>query len=211
MIYISFGSSGYEYQQSMWKQSFSSFGSEAISYGPSDLGYLNQYLYGSRGYGYWIWKPYLILKTLRKHSAVFYSDLDYTLLNQDRLIALLGDSKQLLIELEPFHLNKYYIKRDCYYFMGADSIEYYDLIQAEAGLQYWTNTPENINILSRILGFCMNRAIISDDPNICGLDNLTEYRGDHRHDQAIVSICKKMFNLESISVYNLVGIIGGIL
>jgi hypothetical protein len=95
--------------------------------------------------------------------------------------------------------------------MGADSIEYYDLIQAEAGLQYWTNTPENINILSRILGFCMNRAIISDDPNICGLDNLTEYRGDHRHDQAIVSICKKMFNLESISVYNLVGIIGGIL
>jgi hypothetical protein len=153
----------------------------------------------SRGFGYWLWKPYIIIDALKRVNdtdIVFYLDsgdvfnadiLDYAKpILQDNICLLCGGNIE--------NINKYYTKRDCFYYMGCDTIEYTDVIQIEAGIQLWKKTELSVKLLKEILKYAEDYRILTDSPNECGLDNYSGFI-DHRHDQSILTNIQIKYNL----------------
>ncbi len=143
----------------------------------------------SRGAGYWLWKPYIILDSfdiLRPNDKVLYMDCGDIFNSNiiDGLDTVLEDTDICLTSGS--HQNKVYTKRDCFELMGCDGPEYWDSLQVEAGVIAFRPSLRSQSIFEEWLEFCKNPNILTDTPNICGLPNLKEFK-DHRHDQSVLS------------------------
>ena len=152
----------------------------------------------SRGDGWCLWKPYVILKTLEKvqdGDIVFYMDstdtfspslksfLENYFQHNDILLCQMGESP-----------NKNYTRRDTFYYMGCDTEKYWNTIQLEAGIIGLRKTPYTVSIIEEYLKFCSDPKIIKDGPNSCGLPNFPTYI-DHRYDQSILSNIKAKYGI----------------
>lgn len=141
-----------------------------------------------RGAGLWMWKPYIINKTLNQMTeddVLFYSDSGATFLQSAKpYIDACRADKNGLILFKDGHINKKFTKRDCFVYMGADKEEYTDTLQLTAGFQLVRKTNLTLKFYEEYLRYAENENIISDLPNTCGLPNYPEYE-DHRHDQSI--------------------------
>lgn len=142
-----------------------------------------------RGGGYWLWKPFLIYEALKltpKYSVLLYLDsgdyVDFGVI--EHLIPIMNREDMLL--LGGAYKNSDWTKRDCFYYMSCDTKEYHDTIQLEAGVQVWKHTERSLDILSEQIEWCSDRRIITDDSNVCGLENLPGFK-DHRHDQSVLT------------------------
>ena len=142
-----------------------------------------------RGFGYWCWKPYIILnelKKLGKDEILCY--IDSTDLPENNffnfLIKHFEENDYLLVNRG--YNNGVWTKRDCFFFMGCDEEKYYSSVQLEAGLVCFKNNEKNIKLIEEWLSFCKDRRVVTDDPNVCGLPNLKNFI-DHRHDQSILT------------------------
>ena len=158
----------------------------------------------TRGYGYWQWKPIIILDALSKLNdgdIVGYVDsgnlvinsLDYIFnacIEQD---IVLFDNRDGNFQKET-HRNKEWTKRDCFVLMDCDSEIYYNASQVDGAYQFYKKTPKTIEFLKEYMSFCSNDNIISDLPNITK-DNLPEFK-DHRHDQSILSLMAVKYNIQ---------------
>jgi len=142
-----------------------------------------------RGSGFCLWKPYIIQQTLKsidKNDVVFYIDsVDIFHKNALSIIEqeMINNSHLFLFG---FYVNKYYTKRDAFYYMNCDESKYWNSIQCEAGVNCFKNNDESEDFLLEWLNFCKDERIITDDENKCGLPNFPEYV-DHRHDQSVLS------------------------
>jgi hypothetical protein len=144
-----------------------------------------------RGLGLCVWKPYIILNAFKNMNegecAVYVDSAD--ILHPDIFDYIDNKIKENNILLVPSpnrNLQKHFTKRDCFIMMDCDKQEYWDAIQIEAGLVVAKKNETTIKILEEWLHFCKNENIITDIPNICGVDNLTNFV-THRHDQSIMS------------------------
>jgi len=142
-----------------------------------------------RGCGYWLWKPYYILKKLEEVSdndVVFYADCADVFLPQ--LIPFLRENfnNSNVMLLQGAYKNKDWTKRDCFVLMGCDEEKYWDHNQLEAGIGFFKKTPKTLEIVSEWLEFCKNPHILTDIPNECGYHNFPSFQ-DHRHDQSILT------------------------
>jgi hypothetical protein len=144
-----------------------------------------------RGGGYWLWKPYVILETfksIKDGDVVFYLDAgddaseDTVRLLREHLI----NNDYMISGLSYRPLNRQYIKKDCFVLMGAESEEYYNTPQNEAGAIAFKKTRFNEHFLEEWLFYCKNENILTDISNIHGENDPTFIR--HMHDQAILSI-----------------------
>lgn len=140
-----------------------------------------------RGAGYWLWKPYLIRKTLdlmNDGDILFYIDSG-TLINDnvDFFIDKMNETKNDMILLENFHINKYLTKKDCYLLMDVDEkyIEYYQL---DASIIIIRKSAHSISFIDKWLAYCENEQLITDSRSE------KEFEGfiDHRHDQSILTL-----------------------
>jgi len=143
-----------------------------------------------RGFGMWIWKPYIILETLKKmqyDEQLIYIDSGDMI--NDSIFAVIenGFKNQdiLLVPSPCFNLQKFYTKRDCFVLMDCDSDKYWNSIQIEAGFLALKKTENNIRIIQEWFDFCRNRYILTDEANITK-ENFEGFV-DHRHDQSILS------------------------
>ncbi len=161
-----------------------------------------------RGAGYWVWKPYIILETLKTMSEddiVFYCDAGAFFVSSfnDYMFDLcMGDEKGLIL-CNGGHVNKKWTKRDCFHLMGCDTPNYTDMMQLTATFQLCRKTDFTLNFYSEHLKYAEDSRIITDDENTCGKDN---YEGfiEHRHDQSILSNLQKKYDatlIEDISQY----------
>ena len=162
-----------------------------------------------RGSGYWAWKPYIILETLKKSNPddwVIYCDVGkpfrrgseeragnnsignaiYTPV--DALIDYAQKNQGFTpgVWIPHYGLAHIWTKRDCFVGMDCDSSEYHYSPHIQAGSSAWSNSDESIAILTEWLKWCCDPKIISDDDNTLGKPNSKRFR-DHRHDQAILS------------------------
>lgn len=146
-----------------------------------------------RGAGYWLWKPKIILETLRataEDTIVLYMDAGDGFIFPDAyelatgIETALSDS-DIYLTTGGF-ANGVYTKRDCFYLMNCDQPEYYNRIQMEAGIILVRNTDSSFAFISQWLQWCKNSAVLTDEPNICGMPNLPKFI-DHRHDQSILT------------------------
>jgi hypothetical protein len=163
-----------------------------------------------KGAGYWLWKPYIILKTLEKipeNDIVFYMDVDhYFIANtvDTSFVSLIKD--HLLRDVydptreapsQLFFLNSPHIrdncKRDAYILTGCDSKRYWVPHTIHAGYQCWKNNFDSIKLAKEWLRFCRDKRIITDTPSQLG-EEYPEYRY-HCHDQAILSLLVAKYKL----------------
>ena len=157
----------------------------------------------ARGAGYWMWKPFVIKKALDMmgdNDILMYSDSGISFIkNIDELIDIMDmtEEKLLLFELEDIHPNKRWTKRDCFILMGLDKEEYLNQNQLLASYILMRKNDFVLKFVDEWLTYAKDYRIITDSPNECGLPNYPEFM-DHRHDQSILSLLGRKYNIKNI-------------
>ena len=144
----------------------------------------------SRGDGWWLWKPYIIKKSLERindgdilvyldSSDTFFGDFRNFLINhfsgQDLLLTRAGENR-----------NSWYTKRDAFFYMGCDSKEYWNSLQLEAGVFGAKKSSRSTEFIDEWIKYCQDYRIVSNGPNECGLTDLDGYIA-HRNDQSVLT------------------------
>lgn len=153
-------------------------------------------LSNTRGAGYWLWKPQIILQeleTLNEDDVLVYSDAGRSAYYQfkvfpKKLITQTKEKKFLLGPTIGQHgpMSKW-TKRDAFILMNMDRPEVYELPPIQATWSFWTNSKESIDFLKKWLSYCSDPRILTDMENTQGFNNLTGFV-DHRHDQSILTL-----------------------
>ena len=161
-----------------------------------------------RGCGYWAWKPYIILQTLRQSQLGDYviycdvgkpsegSDIDHGNLIKTSLRPLVqwADRNNGMfpgVYLSNHGPAKHWIKRDCFQLMKCDTGQYHNMPTVQAGYTVWKNQPSVIKFLENWQKLNTDHRLITDQENTLGLDNYDGFVR-HCHDQATLTLlCEK--------------------
>lgn len=172
---------------------------KAIAYSPEDIdeSFYQQnkdILSLKRGNGYWLWKPYLILKTLNQiedGDYLMYADAGSVYVNPvQTLIDCMEQNGQNILCFSINSIEKDWSKRDAFVILDCDKPEYAETPQRLATFILCKNCEETRAFISQWLGFCTDRRIITDDSNTAGLPNYDGFQ-DNRHDQTCWSLLTK--------------------
>ena len=194
-VLIFFGSRGYEKVKRRLCKSAVKYFDEIIAYSEEDI---DKEFYISnikifqhwRGWGYWLWKPYFIAKTLERlkdNDLCFYLDATGEFLSSPEILMnnCISNNGILLFENSSF-INFHWTKMDCFNLMGLTEEKYVHGYQADAAVQIYQKNQWNTAFVQEMLAYSKNYHILTDAPNITGL-NLPGFK-DHRHDQSILSL-----------------------
>ena len=184
----------------------------------------NEYLkFGTRGFGYWSWKPQIILQVLDKMNEgdiLQYSDVGCHLNTKglDRLSQYFEITKKTESGILAFQnkLPEFPLQYDGrkmfnfydYQYLKGDLIDYFNIRKCEqvlkthtigAGIIFIRKCDASIEIIKKWLNTIKFDFHLIDDtksksPNSEGFI-------EHRHDQAIFSILCKLNNVETLSAY----------
>lgn len=177
---------------------------EVITYGDNDLDleFREKYkdvLSFKRGYGYWIWKPYLILKTLLESNdddIILY--IDSTDLPSPKLFNFVYNhfEKNDILLFKQHYQHDEWTKRDCFILMDCDDEKFHNQTQLEAGIVGIRKTEFNINLMKEWLKYCSDRFVVTDLPSLRGFPNYNGFR-EHRHDQSILTNLSIKYDIPS--------------
>ena len=204
IVAISYGNKDYKMQLELNKKSAIEIGKvdEYYSYSPdkidSEFKEKNKdILSRKRGNGYWLWKPYFILKTFREKlnygDYLIYTDAGILYMNSTyNIINFLKYQKAEMWMIPLDYQEKQYTKRDAFILLGADIPFYTDTPQFMAGIQIYKKSTFTEKFLEELLYYSQDKRIITDDPNTQGLPNYDEFK-ENRHDQSILSLLIKKY------------------
>jgi hypothetical protein len=160
-----------------------------------DLGNRDFVARNSRGFGYWLWKPFLIgqaLKYLPRGDVLLYLDAGCDLnLREEKPRQRLGALSQLandqgLAVFTTTHKLLHWTKRDVLDAFGLSEGYSSRADQHEACVLFFSADPETSSLVNQWYETCRQGGfrLIDDSPS-----HSNEYRGfiEHRHDQAILS------------------------
>ena len=161
----------------------------------------NFILNNKRGFGYWIWKPYLIKKTMER-----LNDGDI-ILYLDSCIIIKPDEKQYLLQYIDIVKEKkilypdihkssefMYNKMDLIYKLNMLNNDLISTYQCEANIQLIYVCKETRELVNTIYNYACVYYNIDDTPSI--IPNHSIFK-DHRHDQSLFSLLIKKHNLYS--------------
>lgn len=147
-----------------------------------------------RGYGYWLWKPYLIKKTLDKMNEgdiLLYLDSGCEVKNDNN-----NKLKELLKKCEKFNilytstgkLEKEYTKMDIFSRMNMISGEVLNSIQHQACVLFIKKNDNTTSFINDWYSIACNYNLIDDSSSILSNDSSFV---ENRHDQSIFSLLVK--------------------
>lgn len=143
-----------------------------------------------RGGGFWVWKPYVILKaleTIQEGDYLFYCDSGSVFKrNLHGLISCINPD-QYIVSFELPYLEKEYTKRLTFEELDCNYREYKDTFQRMSGFILIKKCSASIDLLSKWLFFSEKIQLIND---IRGEENHDHFI-NHRHDQSIFSLLIK--------------------
>ncbi len=159
----------------------------------------NRILTLTRGYGYWLWKPYIILKTLVENMAdgeiLMYQDAGaYLIQDAGPLLKLCEHSKYGILLFYVTLLEQHYTKRDAFILMGMDDRHVHQSFQRLASFILFQKNCMSLQFVMEWLAYASDPQIITDMKNTLGKQNLPGFR-EHRHDQSILSLLSKKWGL----------------
>jgi hypothetical protein len=169
-------------------------------------------VFGSRGYGYWCWKPQIILQTLlsvQEGDVIQYTDsgchlnlngrlrlleyFDIAKKSESGILSFRSKNNWELKEGEKNYENlEYkYNKADLLAFFGVlDNPDILNSVQYEAGIIFIRKDNNTIRFIQDWINvFINNFNLIDDSPSL--RKNLDGFL-DHRHDQSIYSLMCKL-------------------
>ena len=173
-----------------------------------------------RGYGYWFWKPYLILKIMKEMNngdILHYADVGCHINSEGHkrfkeYISLLNKQKKGIISFQYFPLKKNkkneFPRRQEYKYTKADLLNYFNFLynkkithtdQFWAGSFFIKKNKFTILFINEWMSlFKKNIKLVDDSPSkIKNHKNFIE----NRHDQSIFSILCKKYKILSLSAY----------
>ncbi len=157
-----------------------------------------------RGFGYWVWKPQVILQALRRlhwGDSLIYLDSGSHIVSSGR--ARLLEYLQLaeahpkgILAFQMTLPEREWTKRDLLHFFNVtNNSEVLESGQVQAGAIVMSKTPESVAFMERWLAvFRAEPGLVDDSPSSIGE---AEYFKEHRHDQSVFSLMAK---LESIAL-----------
>jgi len=158
-----------------------------------------------RGYGYWIWKPYLImqqLESMKDEDILFYADagceVDYS--KKEKFIQLKKyflekNCNNILSRKQDGYKEEQYCKMDTFVALDCNCSSIRKTPQYQATFLAFKNTKEVRDFVKKWYESCFleNYHLLDDTPS--NLQNAKKFK-EHRHDQSLFSILyKKTFPL----------------
>lgn len=189
--FINFANNGFYESQNLALDKAKDFGFITTGYNMSDIDTdffekNKKILSLNRGSGYWLWKPYLILKKIRE-----INDGDY-LIYMDSGAFLCKDPKDILesnyegvLAFSTIHAQSTWCKKDLFEFIFEEKYDYSDRPQMLASYIFLRKTESSIKFIEDWLNISSNYHLITDEPSIS--ENYNDFR-EHRHDQSIYSL-----------------------
>jgi hypothetical protein len=208
--FINYASNGFTNSQNIGLKSASQFGFKSIGYTNLDLDKEfitknNKILSSSRGAGYWLWKPYIILDMLNK-----INDDDY-LIYMDSGACLTGDPTNYLEMIDDKGILSFsmvqktskWTKGDCFFEINqVNKNDFAESNQIQGTYIFLRKCDYSVSFVKRWLFLCEKENLITDQPNI-NMGNFSDFI-DHRHDQSILSLLiynKSIMNIPQIDQY----------
>ena len=218
---VFFGNDDFKYKSLLLKREAESCGwfDEIIAHTPESVSeFLSQHQdfvrENKRGYGYWIWKPYIILDTLRQVNEgdiVTYIDSGGSILSHkkdkfDEYLSLLNSSERPIIAFGLYsqYLEKQFQKMTTLKRFGLDQDEnFLNSGQIESGVIICKKNDFTVKFFEEWLALMLenNYSMIHDHDEMDQLDSFIE----NRHDQSVFSILCKSHQVNIVSINDCYG------
>ena len=171
-----------------------------------------------RGYGYWVWKPEIILNSLRQipeNSILQYSDIGchfnkmgisklffyQDMCDENNVLSFqyFDPAIKKLNFIYPNYLENQYTKADLMKYFNLDfNHTHMNTAQIWSGTFFIKKNSKNMEFLKQWLKVFENMLLIDDSISV--LKNHKNFI-EHRHDQSVFSLLCKLNNIFSLSVY----------
>jgi hypothetical protein len=148
-----------------------------------------------KGGGYWLWKPYFILKTLkmlRDGDILIYCDSGSEIVSPLREFAeICTRNTDVAVFSTSGCKNKYWTKRDVFVYLNIDADKYWEMEQAWAMYVVFRKSDFSMKFAEEWLSVSLSANLITDAPSVFGKPEFPELIM-HKHDQSILSVlCAK--------------------
>jgi hypothetical protein len=153
----------------------------------------------NRGFGYWLWKPYLIMKileTMNDGDILVYADCGCEIYNKyknDMINVFANVNNDLIIGSRNSNESQYN-KMDLLIYLNMNEEKYIYSEQHQASAICFLKCKKTYNLVREWYDIGCNYNLIDDSPS--KIPNLTKFI-EHRHDQSIFSLLTKKYNLYS--------------
>lgn len=173
-----------------------------------DSDFINQnkvIISNKKGKGLWLWKPYIILKTLNEckseNDIVVYADSNtYFRRNIGELLLYMQQPKyhdMIIFDTRPSNKEYKRTKRDVFIALDHDTPACSTSIQRTSSYIIFRNTTKSKDFVREWLTKCQDEQLISDSPNIHNKPNYLRFKG-HHYDQSIFSVLSKKHEIVSL-------------
>jgi len=151
-----------------------------------------------RGYGYWLWKPYLIKKTVAAMEdgdvlLYLYCGCEIDVRNREWLLSLFERVKTCdIIVTTTENEERNYTKMDLSVYLNMADDKYLQTGQHQAGAVLIHVCDKTRRLLHEWYETCCNYSLIDDSQSMY----FNYYRfSEHRHDQSVFSLLLKKYNM----------------
>jgi hypothetical protein len=201
ITFISFGNSIYEKSlQRIKNEAINSMFFDNIKiFNENDLPYdLQKYcLQNNKGFGYWIWKPYLINKVLNEinqNDILIYCDAGCTINYKGKIrfkeyIDMVNKNEYANISFQMPHQEKKYTKADVIKYFDSGNLK--DTGQLVGGILIFRKNEHTTNLVKLWYDTSYNHKNLIDDSSSISTND--ELFISHKHDQSIFSIIRKKY------------------
>ena len=150
-----------------------------------------------RGNGYWLWKSYIINKTivekLNYGDYLIYTDARMIFMNSTQLLIDFLEKNNASMWMDRLiYKEREWTKRDALILIGVDMPFYYESNQYMAGIQIYKKSEYTVKFIKEWLYYCQDKRIITDDNNTLGKPNYQNFK-ENRHDQTALSLLIKKY------------------
>ena len=148
-----------------------------------------------RGAGLWLWKPYIIFKTLCElddGDFLFYCDAGACFVRS--IWPIINSIKQDVWCCDIPTIEEEFTKEECFAYMDCDSVQYRKTNQRIATFMCFRKTQDSVAFVKEWLKLCKTFQLISPAESIRYKDHILY---SHREDQSIFSLLTKKQGIQS--------------